>query len=55
MQQYRFLLQVGDSIEVMQKKEDGWWKGRVHGLDWTGEDNLAASSDEKLSVAVSVL
>jgi len=27
---------VGDSIEVMQKKEDGWWKGRVHGLDWTG-------------------
>lgn len=27
---------VGDAIEVLQKKNDGWWKGRVQGLDWTG-------------------
>jgi len=27
---------VGDAIEILQKKDDGWWKGRVQGLDWTG-------------------
>ena len=31
--------EVGDAIEVLQKKDDGWWKGRVQGLDWTGNDH----------------